>query len=90
MSIQKFKLGIELRVGDTIQVWWSPDSEHSQRDTIISLTRCVGSGIVCGIKYTDLKIDRIAEFAHNKCGLTILGKATYIVYPKSCRVTARS
>jgi len=87
----EYKRGKDLKVGDTIKVWWSPDPEHTQRDTIISLTRCVGSGIVGGIKYTNPKTDRIAKFAHNKGELTILGElGWYEVYSKSCTVPIRS
>lgn len=33
------KLGIDLKVGDTIKVWWSSKTNWPNRDTIVSIRR---------------------------------------------------
>lgn len=53
-------LGRDLKVGDTIEVWWSP-----RRDTILSLRPYTG-------RLTCFKAGaKLAEFALNQTGMTI-------------------
>lgn len=53
--------GSELKVGDTIEVWWRP-----QRDTIVSLKPYTGP-----LSYLFPKGAQIAIFALLKTGMTI-------------------
>lgn len=59
--------GNELRVGDTIEVWWSP-----RRDTITNLTPYTGP-----LKHIFTAGARIALFALNTGGMTIDHNETY-------------
>ncbi len=63
----------DLRVGDTIEVWWQPN-----RDTITKLYPYRGpyeNGILKGA--------RIAEFAINKSGMTIEAGSEYVRISKA-------
>lgn len=55
------KLGAELKVGDTIAIWWRPG-----RDTITSLVPYKGP-----LEHLFPEGAQIAGFALNKCGMTI-------------------
>lgn len=59
--------GIELRVGDTIEVWWSP-----RRDTITSLRPYTGP-----LKHIFTSGASIAEFALLNGSMTIDHNETY-------------
>ncbi len=61
--------GKALRIGDTIQVWWQPNT-----DTIIGLTPYKGP-----LEYVWPKGARLASFALNKSGMTIDNTDVYNV-----------
>lgn len=68
MTTSKHEIGAtELRVGDTIEVWWKPGS-----DTITSLTPYAGP-LAC------IKGGFIAEFALSHVGMTIEPGSYYTV-----------
>lgn len=60
MTTQRI-FGSEIRPGDTIEVWWTP-----QRDTVLSLRPYRGP-----LEYLFPKSAQLAEFALNRCGMTI-------------------
>ncbi len=59
-----------LRVGDTIGVWWTPN-----RDTITALRPYTGPLLPILGKGT-----KLADFALNKCGMTLVAGDVYDVY----------
>lgn len=68
MPTSKLTFGRDLRVGDTIDVWWG-----THRDTVISL-RTIDSPLAA------LAGARIAEFAVNQRGMTIPADTLYEVF----------
>ena len=62
-------LGKDLKIGDVIEVWWKPN-----RDTIIGLKEYTG-----GISNLWKDGARLADFAQNRCGMTIDNGALYKV-----------
>jgi hypothetical protein len=67
----------ELRVGDTIEVWWQPN-----RDTITDLYPYQGP-----YEKTILEGAQIAEFAILKSGMTIEKGSQYVVIAEAGRAT---
>lgn len=61
--------GKELKVGDTIETWWTPN-----RDTIIGLRPYTGP-----LKCFEPEGAQIASFALNKSGMTIENGGLYVV-----------
>lgn len=74
----KFKtvLGKDLKVGDTIRVWWNPDNVEDPVDTIIKLRKYPS------LLSDFLLISRAASFEKNKTGMTIEYGITYYVEDK--------
>lgn len=60
------KLGKNLKVGDTIEVWWSPTNGKANQDTITRLEKYNGS-----LAYLWPKGAKLAYFLYNKTGMTI-------------------
>ena len=61
--------GSDLKVGDTIKVWWQPN-----RDRIVGLYPYVGP-----LEYLFPEGAQTAAFALNKCGMTIDNNHPYEV-----------
>ena len=60
------KLGKDLKVGDTIKVWWAPVLNGPTQDTIVSFKE--GNG---RMNYIWTEGYKYASFQENKVGLTI-------------------
>ena len=69
--------GTDLRVGDTIEVWWA-----GNRDTITALRPYTGP-LAC------LKDARLAEFALLKTGMTIEPGSRHILLSRTSRARVR-
>lgn len=69
--------GAELRVGDTIEVWWA-----GNRDTITALRPYTGP-LAC------LRGARLAEFALLRTGMTIEPGSRHVVLNRAARASVR-
>lgn len=70
----KTVLGSELKVGDTIEVWWSPHRGKPNRDVITKLVPYTGK-----LAYLFPKGAQLADFMFNAAGMTIDNDESYNV-----------
>lgn len=63
------RTGAELKVGDTIEVWWA-----GHRDTITALRPYTGQ-----LAHLFAAGAQLADFAVNRCGMTIDNSDDYVV-----------
>lgn len=80
MSRAEFKLGKQLKVGDTIEVWWG-----NGRDTITRLLPYNGPLAYIWAEHGGA---RLADFALNKTGMTIEPHMRFVLYQRT-RVRAK-
>lgn len=74
--------GSELRVGDTIEVWWTitKRGQPPNKDTITGLRPYEGP-----LKHLFPEGAQLADFMYLRCGMTIENHHDYVVIGKSNR-----